>query len=191
MKTPWQYEWKRPKLEALQEKQDEAAAPWCGEGAMDVTAAMVAPDEISASTNSDALLLTVTLLGDGKKKGVGTRFALKLVEPPPSSTVVEARDLQQVVSSTAADALEVVNLMSLGIMDVSESMDVSTSSKERLSSESPAAVPDNEKSMHLGTIKSAPKRSDLILVCLTSNGGVHLYKALNLLLKEKPTADDG
>lgn len=183
MKTPWQYEWKRPTFDELPiDHGDEA--PLC------VTAALVDPVERNQLT-ATPLLLTVTLYSDDGS--LGHRMSLKLFEPP--STELQSRELRwpgsmlgenqgggvvaielcrkssHSKSLTSADALDVIQLMSLGLTDA-VSIQLGDKSKEEV-----------EAVIHSQRPKDAevPELTELILACLTSDGHVHLYKALDLL----------
>ncbi|KAI2489951.1 hypothetical protein MHU86_24632 [Fragilaria crotonensis] len=129
MKTPWQYEWKRPKV-------DELPVDHGDESALCVTAALVDPFELNKLTTTP-LLITVTLYSDDGS--LGHRMLLRLVEPP--STELQSRELRwpgsmlgdnqgggvvsielcrksrQSKSLTSADALDVIQLMALGIVN--------------------------------------------------------------------------
>ena len=198
MKTPWQYEWKRPKLEELQAEDSY-------EGAMDVTAALVAPKEVAKSSPTP-LLLTVTLYSDNGL--LGNRLLVNLIDPP-SSQQLQSRELRWpgsmlddehtgivsvelcrksslITSVASVDALDVINLMSLGIVDTS-----SRDASSRDISSNGDAVEDEavRKSLHIQEVEPS-ERSDLVLACLTLDGRVHLYKALDLLNQSIDDDDD-
>ena len=183
MKTPWQYEWKRPKVDELPVDHDD-------ESALCVTAALVDPFEVNRLSTTP-LLFTVTLYSDDGS--LGHRMLLRLFEPP--SKELQSRELRwpgsmlgvnqgggvvsielcrksrKSKSLTTADALDVIQLMSLGIGNaISIQMgDESTEEVEAVVHSSGSQDAD------------APEPTELILACLTSNGHVHLYAALDLL----------
>lgn len=189
MKTPWQYEWKRPKV-------DELPVDHGDESALCVTAALVDPFELNKLTTTP-LLITVTLYSDDGL--LGHRMLLRLFEPP--STELQSRELRwpgsmlgdnqgggvvsielcrksrQSKSLTSADARDVIQLMALGIVN-----NVSIQMGDQPEQEVEAVVHS-----HGSQDGDASDLTELMLACLTSNGHVHLYKALDLL---KPVSED-
>jgi hypothetical protein len=199
IKAPWQYEWKRPKLEELEAHNDLES-----DEARDVTAALVSRDEVSgvtpSSSEDSSFLLSVALYGGQK----GNRIRLRLSNPPsfesiqmkelrwPGSmfdrqeeivSVELCRSSSEYTSTSAADALDVLNLMSLGNnleeLKIISHGDITDSKREPTRSSS-TEKPNEDLKSH----------QDLLLACLSSSGRIYLYKALELLQTPSFESDD-
>jgi hypothetical protein len=81
------------------------------------------------------------------------------------------------ILSAPVDALDVIHLMSLGIVDT-VSMETTMQNYNNDANQPVEVVVGSDRGKES---KTRDQETDLILACLTSNGHVHFYKALELL----------
>ena len=188
--SPWQYEWKRPRWSTVKSNEGNPRSDVPGVP-LSVTSAQLSPSErlFLGINRGDELVLSITLFNSFQHDQRGDVLLLELIQHTNESlTCIKDRILhwpgltmtkQSVlsialsrrpppqVSTTAIDALDVINRMSLGGL---------TSIK-----------PQYETSVAKQLI--AEQHEALILSCLTTDGQVYFYEPLNFLKADKEIED--